>query len=144
MELAATLTAYKTLPRKSTPRRPSHHWCWWTLTLNNKVLSSYKQLEGNENASHKELLILKQYDFPKLRCVPQSMTSKEVRGDGRWLETEWTVKHVDWTPVPDNIFMFEAEGISRGSVWIRRLIMLASGIAIFGVVLLYHKFKKHA
>jgi hypothetical protein len=33
MELAATLTAYKTLPRKSTPRRPSHHWCWWTLTL---------------------------------------------------------------------------------------------------------------
>jgi hypothetical protein len=32
MELAATLTAYKTLPRKSTPRRPSHHWCWWTLT----------------------------------------------------------------------------------------------------------------
>jgi flagellar biosynthesis/type III secretory pathway protein FliH len=38
MELAATLTAYKTLPRKSTPRRPSRHWCWWTLTWKLRLL----------------------------------------------------------------------------------------------------------
>lgn len=47
-------------------------------------------------------------------------------------------------PAPIGVFSLDAQGVSQGNVWLRRMIMLAVGIVVLGCFFLYRKMKKHA
>lgn len=111
--------------------------------LVNHVHLSYEQLSRDANAYHSELQVVKEYDFERLRHIPRSIKVNRVRAsDGAWDSTELIVEHVDWSPVPDGIFSFEAQGVSQSSVWTRRFIMVTIGVAMLGLFLFYRQMRK--
>lgn len=76
-------------------------------------------------------------------CVPSLIKVESETANERSFRTIRSIS-IDETAAPLGIFSLDAQGISQGSVWMRRLIMLGVGIAILGCIFLYRKMKKHA
>ena len=111
--------------------------------LQEGVLLSYEHTVNETGSVYDACRVTKSYEFDRLRHIPATMKSED-KHSGKWLTTEWIVEDIDWSPVPEEVFLVESEGTPNSHVWIPRLLFLGIGVALLGIFIANRRRKSRA
>jgi hypothetical protein len=79
---------------------------------------------------------------------PDGVLKKSVcrveRSNGSILKEEITLDFVKQVENPMGLFSIEAQGVSQGNIWVRRLLILSAGLALLGIYFAYRRVQNRA